>query len=86
MTNLQLEVEELVRRGSELLGQGRSWKMMGVHGPLQMDEPNRQYFRIETTEGELLVYRRPEERGMRRLFLLSAGFIGGQDYPSPANG
>ena len=74
MTNLQRSrnVEELQRRGSELLGRDRKWKMMSVHGPLEMPESDRQYFRIETTEGELLVYRKPEERGMRRLFLLSA--------------
>ncbi|MGE3262300.1 MAG: hypothetical protein AB7K68_11020 [Bacteriovoracia bacterium] len=63
----------LKRKGARLSSPLGSWQMLGVYGPLSLEERsagNRQFFRIETSSREtLLVYRDPGERGMRELYL-----------------
>ena len=64
--------EPLQRQGSRIMGGGRRWEMMGVHGPLEIKGGDGQYFRIDTSADEtLLVYRDPGEKGMRALYLLA---------------
>ena len=58
------------RRGSRLIAGEKSWQMLGVYGWEPIEREGREYFRIETAEGdELLVFRNAGERGMRELFL-----------------
>jgi hypothetical protein len=60
----------LRRRGSWLIGQGGSWQMASVEGPLDQGEPGRQYFEVHTASEEILLVSRCQgERGMRELRL-----------------
>jgi hypothetical protein len=64
----------LKRKGARLSSPLGSWQMLGVYGPLTLENEasanGREFFRIETTAREtLFVYRNPGERGMRELFL-----------------
>lgn len=63
--------ERLKRIGSRLSAAGASWQMLGVYGWEPVEREGREYFRVETAEGEdLLVFRHSGERGMRELFLV----------------
>ena len=63
------------RKGARLSSPLGSWQMMGVYGPLTLENQalganGREFFRIETTARETLyVYRQAGERGMRDLYL-----------------
>lgn len=60
----------LARIGSRLIADKRSWQMLGVYGWEPVEREGREYFRVETAEGdELLVFRNAGERGMRELYL-----------------
>lgn len=64
----------LKRKGARLSSPLGSWQMMGVYGPLSLEnqasENGREFFRIETSSRETLyVYRPAGERGMRDLYL-----------------
>lgn len=64
----------LQRKGSWLVvqaqGERLSWQMASVHGPLALDQHDREYFRVETACKEvLLVSRQVGEKGMRELRL-----------------
>lgn len=63
----------LRRVGSRLTAGEKSWQMIGVYGWEPSVREGREYFRVETAEGdELLVFRYAGERGMRTLFLAAA--------------
>lgn len=51
-------------------GEKSSWQMASVQGPLAFESQDREYFRVETTNQEiLLVSRHFGEKGMRELRL-----------------
>lgn len=62
------KLQPLWRKGAELKGEGLSWSIRAVHGPVCQGD--REFFCLGTREAEtLLVYRDKGERGMRELFL-----------------
>jgi hypothetical protein len=67
----------LSRIGSRLTSGNKSWQMLGVYGWEASEREGREYFRVETAEGEdLLVFRLSGERGMRELYLVRSSQLG----------
>lgn len=65
-----MSMEALHRKGAWLIAQKTQWKMTSVHGPIAIDEEDREYFRVETAcDQVLLVSRKLGEKGMRELRL-----------------